>query len=53
MLTRLTDEESTVVLTLLPTWFGPSLPRGAARAGMPTGPVGIAEEAGARYRKGP
>jgi hypothetical protein len=53
MLTRPTNEESTVVLTLLPTWFRPYLPNVPPGPGCERGPLGIAGEWGDRQRKGP
>jgi hypothetical protein len=53
MLTRLTDERSTAVVTLSPAWlrlYLPNVPPGPERE---TGPLGIAGERGARQRKGP
>ena len=44
MLTRLTDEEWTVIVTLSPVWFWPYLPHAAGRVRMRT------EAAGHRWR---
>lgn len=52
MLTRLTDEKSTVVVTLSPARLPPSLVGGGTRAKC-GGLLGIAGDGGARHRKRP
>ena len=53
MLTRLTDEESAVVVTLSPTSSRPYLPCEPPGPECGRWPLGVAGKAGARYRKGP